>query len=430
MKDRRGTPTVRWVLAIGIGITASLAAVSFAGVIAVFAPAELTVDALLAALAVLAMAVVGTVLAIRVPANAVGWLLLVAAFLLGIEFLALVYGEASRVVGAGSWPGADVAMWLYGNLLVLPVLILAVGIPLIFPDGRLLSPRWRWLAAIVVLTGAEIVLTWFRPGLIPDTTVQNPFGIAGIDPWLDVLTLPPFQLAGPVAFVGAVASVVVRFRRGGVVERAQLKWLVAATSLAVVAWPLIGLGTAIGATMVTTLAWYTGLLSFIAFPLAIGIAVLRYRLYEIDRIISRSIAWAMVTGVLVAAFAGGVLAFQTALAGLTQGETLAVAASTLIAFALFQPVRRRVQRVVDRRFDRARYDAERTVHAFAERIRDGAAVDAVLADLQATVTDSIKPSSSALWLRPRRSRLRSAGPVTTPEARSEARAIAPFGRDS
>lgn len=248
--------------------------------------------------------------------------------------------------------------------------------------------------------GAQQVLGWFRPGLIPDTTVQNPFGIAGIEPLLDVLSLPLFQLAGPAAFVGGVASVVVRFRRGGEVERAQLKWLVAATALAVTAWPVIGLGTALGWPVLTTLAWSAGLLSFIAIPVAIGIGVLRYRLYEIDRIISRSIAWAMLTGVLVAVFAVGVLAFQAALARFTQGETLAVAASTLIAVSLFQPVRRRVQRVVDRRFDRARYDAERTVEAFAERIRNQVAVDAVLADLQATVTDSIKPSSSGLWLRP------------------------------
>jgi hypothetical protein len=399
MMDRRRLPAVRWFLAIGLGTAASIAAVSFAGLIAVLAPAELTKDALVIALAVLTMAAVGTLLATRVPANAVGWLLLVAAFLLGVEFLALDFGEASRTFAAGSWPGTDVAMWLYGNLLVLPVLIMAVGIPLIFPDGRLPSPRWRWLAAFVVFVGAETVLTWFRPGLIPDTTVQNPFGVAGIEPWLDVFSLPPFQVAGPLVFVGAVASVVVRFRRGGVVERAQLKWLVAATALAVVAWPLIGLGSALHADGLTRIAWITGLLSLIALPVAIGIAVLRYRLYEIDRIISRSIAWGLLTGVLVAVFAVGVLAFQAALAGFTQGETLAVAASTLIAVSLFQPVRRRVQRVVDRRFDRARYDAERTVEAFAERIRSEVAVDTVLADLQATVTDSIKPVSSGLWLR-------------------------------
>jgi hypothetical protein len=402
MKDRRRLPAVRWFLAIGLGTAASIAAVSFAGLIAVLAPAELTKDALLIALAVLAMAVVGTLLAIRVPANAVGWLLLVAAFLLGIEFVALDYGEASRLFAGRSWPGTDVAMWLYGNLLGLPVMIIAIGIPLLFPDGRLPSPRWRWLAAFVVLMGAQLVLGWFRPGLIPDTTVVNPFGVAGLVPVLDFLSLPPFQLAGPAAFVGGVASVVVRFRRGGVVERAQLKWLVAATALAVVAWPVTGLGTAMGADWLTRLAWITGLLSLIALPVAIGIAVLRYRLYEIDRIISRSIAWAVLTGVLVTVFAVGVLAFQAALSGLTQGQTLAVAASTLIAVMLFQPVRGRVQRVVDRRFDRARYDAERTVEAFAERIREEVAVDTVLADLKATVTDSIKPSSSGFWLRPGR----------------------------
>jgi hypothetical protein len=135
-------------------------------------------------------------------------------------------------------------------------------------------------------------------------------------------------------------------------------------------------------------------------PIAIGIAVLRYRLYEIDRIISRSIAWAVVTGVLVAVFAGGVVALQAALAGFTQGETLAVAVSTLVAATLFQPLRRRVQRAVDRRFDRASYDGQRTVEAFAERLRDEVALDAVVADLHQTVATSIKPTSFGLWLRP------------------------------
>jgi DNA integrity scanning protein DisA with diadenylate cyclase activity len=148
------------------------------------------------------------------------------------------------------------------------------------------------------------------------------------------------------------------------------------------------------------LAWFPALVAFPTVPIAVGIAVLRYRLYEIDRIISRTIAWAVVTGVLVGVFFGAVVALQALLTDFTQGETVAVAASTLVAAAVFQPLRRRVQRAVDRRFDRAAYDARQTVEAFARRLRDEVALDAVVTDLLEMVATSMKPTSLALWLRP------------------------------
>jgi DNA integrity scanning protein DisA with diadenylate cyclase activity len=134
-------------------------------------------------------------------------------------------------------------------------------------------------------------------------------------------------------------------------------------------------------------------------PVAIGISILRYRLYEIDRLISRTIGWALVTGVLVSVFAGGVLALQAILAGFTQGQTLAVAASTLMAFALFQPVRRRVQRAVDHRFDRERYDGERTAAAFADRLRDQVNLAELETDVIQTVASALRPTSTSVWLR-------------------------------
>ena len=146
-------------------------------------------------------------------------------------------------------------------------------------------------------------------------------------------------------------------------------------------------------------------------PIAIGIAVLRYKLYEIDRLVSRTIGWALVTGVLVAIFAVGVLALQALLAGFTQGQTLAVAASTLTAFALFQPVRRRVQTAVDRRFDRARYDGERTAAAFADRLREQVDLVSLSGDITGTVDTALRPTSIGVWLRaPRRDVSRPAGP--------------------
>ena len=386
----------RTVLAIALGVAAALASVIGSALVALdaFVP-----ESLLVTLAVLAIASVGVVLAIRVPANAVGWLLIVSALCLGVEFLGAGYAQRSGSVAGGSWPGTVVAAWLYGVLLAVPVLIMTMGIPLIYPDGHLLSRRWRWLVAALVVSGGSALLeVGFASRLIPDTDVVNPFYSAGLRELLNAIDPP--DLLGLVPFLGAVASVVVRYRRGNLVERQQLKWLIAVTAAAALAWSLVVVGGATGSTIVTAIGWYGGLLAFIGFPVAIGIAVLRYRLYDIDRIISRTIAWALVTGLLVSVFATGVIALQATLARVTQGDTLAVAVSTLLAAALFQPLRRRVQQLVDRRFDRATYDSQRMVEAFAERLRDEVALDAVVADLDQTIAASMRPTSFGLWLRP------------------------------
>jgi hypothetical protein len=398
--------TVRTLVAVALGVAAALAALTFGGLAAASGRTGATADAIPLTLAVLTMAAVGTLLSVRVPSNAVGWLVLVSAVLLGVEFLALDYAQASTEFADGSWPGTSVAFWLYGNLLALPVLIMVIGIPLTFPDGRVPSPRWRWAVAMVVLVGVGEVVNWFRVGPIADTGVENPFGIAGIEPLVALFGLPPLQVAGPLAFGCGIGSVVIRYRRGTAIERAQLKWLSAATVMAVTAWAVVAVAGALGASTLLSIGWIAGLLAFSALPMAIGIAVLRYRLYEIDRIISRTIGWALVTGLLVLVFTGGVVALQAALTGLTQGNTIAVALSTLAVAALFQPVRRRVQHGVDGRFDRARYDGQRTAEAFAERLRDEVALDTVIADLHETVVASVRPASFRLWLRPARSRAR------------------------
>jgi hypothetical protein len=386
------------VPAIALGALSVTAAVTSVGLIAALSLPDLTVDVLLGALAVVTLAAVGTILATRVPANSVGWLLLVAGFLLGVRLLAFDYEVASREIPSGSWPGTNVAAWLDNYLLGPPLGILVLVIPLVYPDGRLLSRRWRWLVGLIVVMSVSGVLAWFRPGPIPFTNVENPFGIPGTEPLLDVLG-PATRLATLLAVPSALASVVIRFRRGDAVERTQLKWLLTATAMAGIALLVSALTAAVGAIALAVSAYSIGLLAFSALPVAIGIAVLRYRLYEIDRIISRTIGWAIVTGLLVSVFAAGVVALQMAFAGLTQGNTIAVAVSTLAVVALFLPLRRRVQRAVDRRFDRARYDTQRTVDAFAERLRDEVALDAVEADLRGTITGSVKPSSYGLWLR-------------------------------
>jgi hypothetical protein len=201
-------------------------------------------------------------------------------------------------------------------------------------------------------------------------------------------------LAMVVAIALAIAAVVVRWRRGTQVERAQLKWLLAPLTLGMVSF-----GFAFGSSY-TDLADLVSFISTILVPVAIGIAVLRYRLYEIDRLISRTLSWALVSGALVVVFATAVVMLQAVLAGVTQGQTLAVAASTLVAAALFQPLRARVQRIVDRRFDRARYDAERTADRFAEDVRNEVDLGALRTGLVAVAIEAVRPGGAGVWLRP------------------------------
>jgi len=385
------------VLAATAVVAIGLVAIVGAGVL--LDPEQIPVDLPLIVLAVMAMAIVGSVLVIRVPSNRVGSLLVVSALVLGVEILATAYAEGSLGLAGGSWPGTALASWLDIVLLPVPVLIMTVGIPLIFPDGHLLSRRWRWAVAAVLLSAAISVLeNGFASRALRYTNIENPFYVPGLGPLLSAIDIP--EITAVVVFLGAIASVAIRYRRGNVVERQQLKWLIAATAFAALSWTVVMVGETTGLEVVTSVGWYGALMSFTGFPIAIGIAVLRYRLYEIDRIISRSIAWAVVTGALVSVFAIGVIGLQRVLAGVTQGQTLAVAASTLVAAALFQPMRRRVQHAVDRRFDRATYDAQRTVDAFAERLRHEVALDAVADDLQRTIASSVKPASLGLWLRP------------------------------
>jgi hypothetical protein len=195
---------------------------------------------------------------------------------------------------------------------------------------------------------------------------------------------------------GAALSMVVRYRRVDAVERQQLKWLITGPFVATVAFST---ALIVPSPTVSDIAFYIALIALLALPLAIGVAILRYRLYAIDRIISRTISWALITGLLVGGFALLVVGLQTILVNkVTQGDVLAVAASTLVAFALFQPVRRTVQGAVDRRFDRARYDGQRTADMFADRLRNEVDLDTLAAELEGTVADAIRPRAAALWL--------------------------------
>jgi hypothetical protein len=198
--------------------------------------------------------------------------------------------------------------------------------------------------------------------------------------------------------VAGVADLLRRYRRAVGIERLQMRWLLSA-ALFVVCSIGIGLASfAIGGPQLGVIAWLPALFAYPTVALAIGVAILRYRLYDIDRIVSRTLSWGLVTGTILALFWVLVVGLQTALARFIETGTIVVAISTLVAAALFQPIRHRIQQAVDRRFDRARYDGQRTAAAFADRLRIGVDLDALVADLTATADEAVRPTSASLWL--------------------------------
>jgi hypothetical protein len=352
------------------------------------------------AVAVLSFAGVGALLVVRGTGAVIGAICLALGLGSGVIGFATAWAAAGLAGGLPLDGDAVLAAWISGwSWIPFPMLI--VLLCFLFPDGRLPSPRWRPLtAAIVGVCALLTVAGALRPGPLdpPLQALDNPFGVpalAGIAGAAQVAFL-----VFDTSFVGAIAAQIIRFRRAGPSERAQQKWFAAAASVFALAYlaSSITYGMGVPAAIADALILLT-ILALAGVPIAIGLAVSRYRLYEIDRLISRSIGWGLVTSLLGALFAGAVLLLQAVLSGITQGETLAVAASTLLAFALFQPLRRRVQAVVDRRFDRAGFDRDRTAATYAERVRDVVAIDALAADLSQTVRGSLRPDRVILWLR-------------------------------
>ncbi len=342
----------------------------------------------------LANATVGLLLATRRSGGRMGAILLAG----GVAMAAVPFGY---VVG-GSMAIRDPldpvgnALFLLGPVLyALAYSLILPVVALTFPDGRVPSPRWRWPSGLVL--GALVVaaiLVVLKPGGIEGSASTNPFGVDTLPTWLTSLAVPLNLIGSLLIAILGVAAVVTRYRHGSRLERQQLRWLLAAVLLAAI--PL-AISIAGGGVNWIALA-FPGI---ILIPVAVWIAVTRHGLYEIDRLVSRGLSWAVLSGVLVAVYAGAVLLLQNVLSGATQRETLAVAGSTLLAAALFQPLRRRVQKIVDHRFNRARYDADRTVDALAVRLRDEVDSDQIRASVVAAVGVSVAPTHVDLWLRGR-----------------------------
>jgi hypothetical protein len=326
------------------------------------------------------------------PRNPVGWLLVGTALSWGVSITARQYAGLALPPGSGVPVGAALSAWISSWIWIPGAGMFLVFIPLLFPSGRSLSRRWqRFAVGMAILVALDPVLHAIGTlphlddvaTLIAYDATKDP-GVIGA-----LIGLAQFWYFG--SLVG-VACVVIRLRRSVGIERQQIRWYAIAIAVAAVAVIVQGvLALAVGGPLL--------LVAVTVIPVSIGIAMLRYRLYELDRLVSRSIAYAVVTGLLVATYGGLTLLLERPLGDLTGGDTLPVALSTLAVAALFTPVRRRVQRIVDRRFDRARYDAEGTAAAFSDRLRNEVDLATVTADLGSTVQTAMAPTAMLVWLR-------------------------------
>jgi hypothetical protein len=340
-------------------------------------------------------ATAGLLVARRQPRNALGWILLVAGLTAGFGGFAQEYAFRAVVVAPGSLPGAVAVAWLASWTWLFSSGSLLTFVPQLFPTGRPLTPRWRPL----LLGGVAFILFGFflfalHPGPAENATfVDNPLPATGA--LADARTALEVPLGALMALIVAAsgATLVVRFHRARGIERQQLKWVASSAALCAVAF---GVMLATGTSKASQIAMIGGLMTI---PVAIGIAILRYRLYDIDVLINRTLVYGATTGGIALAFVAGIIVLEAILRPFTGGSEIAVAASTLVSVAIAQPLRDRMQGAVDRRFYRSRYDAARTLDTFSVRLRDEVDLDAVRSELVAAVRDTVQPAHASLWLR-------------------------------
>jgi hypothetical protein len=337
---------------------------------------------------ILACSVVGLLIVSRRPGNVIGWIYALVAFALAAGEVA--GGYASRSLPGAAWVALlPDLMWLVATPLGVALLLL-----LLFPTGRLPGQRWRPVVwATVVATVAVVVGSALTPGPVEYyPQFQNPLGLAGAGPALDLIVQVAFVVLA-AGVLTAAGSLILRWRRARGVERQQMKWLAYAAAMLVVAQ--------VGASLLPrTLFLVVTVVAALLFPAATGIAVVRYRLYEIDRIINRTLVYGLLTATLGLVYAGLVLVLGQLFGGVTsKPPSWAVAGATLAAAALFQPARSRIQRAVDQRFNRRRYNAAQTIEAFSARLRDQIDLDTLTAELVAVVDQTMEPTRVSLWLR-------------------------------
>ena len=364
----------------------------------------------------LAFPIVGALIAARRPRNPIGWILLADGFLWMVTFLLDYYGIYG-VAEPGSLP-FPVGLAGINNFLWVPAVgLLGTYVILLFPDGRLPSTRWRplaWLSGVtIILISVSVAL---EPGPLQNLGgTPNPFGLEG-RPWPLNATFAVLPLL-PACMLASAFGLVLRYRRSVGEERQQIKWIAFAASLVGLVYLVAmfasfvfpsGAWFAPGSPLWLDLVSYGALLTFTGVPISVGIAILRHRLYDIDLVINRALVYGSLTAALAGVYLGSVVILQYLFRVLTgQGSQLAIVASTLAIAVLFDPLRRRVQGFVDRRFYRRKYDARQTLEGFSARLRDETDLDALNAELVEVVRETVQPVHASLWLRP----------VTPPKAR-------------
>lgn len=392
-------PTVRRAIAarVACGLTAACAVAGL--VLAIMEPdAAAEGDAVsgvpvavLEALVLTTLGLLGAVVASRQPGNAVGWLLTLIALALGCLALSAhvhqyVLETTGEVKGIGIW-----AAWVNGWVWIPAITTAFTIFPLLYPTGGPVSPRWRWLVwTAVVAQVVTFVGSAFVEGPLdsyPDVT--NPVGVGGAA--FSALAAVGFLVLVPIAFA-SIASLVVRYRRAGGAERQQIKWVAAAAALVPIAFSGAGLEGDAGYPLLLVVLLLIGT--------AVAVAMLRYRLYDIDVVINRALVYGALTATLALTYIAGVLLLQLVLRSVTADSGLAIAVSTLAVAAIFQPARRRIQATVDRRFYRRKYDAARTLERFGARLRDEIDLDTLGSELRGVVAQTMQPTHVSLWLRP------------------------------
>jgi hypothetical protein len=353
----------------------------------------------------LAFPVVGTFVASRQPHNAIGWIMLAVGIALAVSTLLAVHAEIGLEIRPGSLPRPDLALSLNE-----PMWIPFIGLPgtfllLLFPDGRLPTPGWRpwaWFSGLALILPFVGILV--GPGTFAESgypNIENPLGIEALRPLGALIFV--FVALIPISIVGCALALITRFRRALGRTRLQLKWLAAAAGV---------VGTTYFVLMAVSFwfeivererpQWIEALdvliLSFVLIPIAIGVAILRHRLYDIDVIVNRTLVYGCLTAALGAAYLAGVTALQTLLRPFAGRSGLAVAGSTLAVAALFRPVRAGIQSLIDRRFYRRKYDAARTLDSFSAKLRSESDLDAVTDELISLVRDVMQPAHVSLWL--------------------------------
>ncbi len=387
MSRRRAT----WLAWGSWGVTLTLFA--FAIVYGAFAEStdDDEISTLLASLLfVVTFATVGAVVASRRPSNPIGWIMCLAGLAYGVGGASVSYLESLEPGATGA--AATWAHWVSSWVWMVGIGPVVTLLLLLFPNGRLLSPRWRPVA-IAGTAGLALIVVGIAlsPGRFEDSAIENPLGVPGAE--------AAGAVGGPLLFVAALASIAslaVRYRRGRHDERQQLKWLTYAGALVGVAAGALVVAELVVSSDISELSNTVVSTSLSAIPIAIGVAVLRHGLYDIDLVIRRTVVYGALTATLAGAYVGSVLLLQLLL---SPDSDFAIAGSTLAVAALFRPLRTRIQEVVDRRFFRSRYDAARTLEGFGARLRNEVDLDALGDELRRVVGDTMQPAHVSLWLR-------------------------------